>query len=249
MKNVLKSREPVELSKYKQRYTTQLRKWNKHASKKVNLKALIYSTLVSDQKGICAYCEIPIYEKACTVEHFIPCHLSNLQKNYDLDWQNMLGNCSLPGGITEDDLQNLPHKSPCCGRAKYDFIPDDRLLNPLELPTSRLFRFRSGDGKIIPDEATCEQASIPAESVQFTIDTLQLNVDRLKRHRKAVIDEINQEISERQDEITDQTLLEEQIASERIGNGKEKWPKFFTTIRWVLGEGAEKHLADISYLG
>ena len=101
----------------------------------------------------------------------------------------------------------------------------------------------------MPDEIACEQASVAVESIQFSIDILNLNADRLKRHRKTVIDEINQEIYERQDEIENQVLLERQIASERLSNGKEKWSKFFTTIRWVLGEGAEKYLLDISCLG
>jgi hypothetical protein len=44
-------------------------------------------------------------------------------------------------------------------------------------------------------------------------------------------------------------LLKKQIASERFGNGNKDWSAFFTTIRWILGEGAEKHLTTISYLG
>jgi uncharacterized protein (TIGR02646 family) len=249
MKKVFKSPEPEELKKYKQQYATQFRRWEK--AKKAKVKDVIQSALIADQKGICAYCEMTIHEKNFSVEHFTPCHLSTQQKNYDLDWQNMLGNCSPPGGLLKEDLQNseIPHKFPCCGKAKDKFVPDGQLLNPLELPTSRLFRFRSRDGEIMPDENACEQSGIAVASVQFTIDILNLNVDRLKRHRKTVIDEINQEIFERQDEIDNQVLLEKQIASERLSNGKDQWSKFFTTIRWVLGEGAEDHLLDISYSG
>ena len=261
MKKVLKSPEPEELKIYKNNYITQFRKWEQSRkarvkigsgkkAKRVDIKDVIPSTLIADQKGLCAYCEMTIHENF-SVEHFIPCHLSTQQKNYDLDWQNMLGNCSPPGGLLKEDLQNseIPHKFPCCGKAKDNFVPDGQLLNPLELPTSRLFRFRSRDGEIMPDENACEQAGIAVASVQFTIDILNLNVDRLKRHRKTVIDEINQEIYERQDEIDNQVLLEKQIASERLSNGKDKWSKFFTTIRWALGEGAEKYLLDISYSG
>jgi uncharacterized protein (TIGR02646 family) len=261
MKKVLKSLEPEELKKYKQRFITQFRTWEQAReaqvkvgrgknAKTVKIKDVIPITLIADQKGICAYCEMTIHENF-SVEHFIPCHLSTKQKNYDLDWQNMLGNCSPPGGLLKEDLQNseIPHKFPCCGKAKDKFVPDGQLLNPLELPTSRLFRFRSRDGEIMPDETACEQAGIAVASVQFTIDILNLNVDRLKRHRKTVIDEINQEIYQRQDEIDNQVFLEKQIASERLSNGKDKWSKFFTTIRWALGEGAEKYLLDISYSG
>jgi uncharacterized protein (TIGR02646 family) len=261
MKKVVKSLEPEELKTYKQQYITQFRRWEQARearvkvgsgknAKKVKIKDVITSTLIADQKGLCAYCEMTIHENF-SVEHFIPCHLSTKQKNYDLDWQNMLGNCSPPGGLLKEDLQNsqIPHEFPCCGKAKNEFIPDGQLLNPLELPTSRLFRFRSRDGEMMPDETACEQAGIAVVSAQFTIDILNLNADRLKRHRKTVIDEINQEIFERQDEIDSQVLLEKQIASERLSNSKNQWSKFFTTIRWILGEGAEKHLSSISYMG
>ena len=251
MKRVLKSPEPDELTKYKQRYISQFRKWGKHASKKSDLKSAIQSTLVSDQKGICAYCETRIREKFCSVEHFIPCEQSNREQNYDLDWQNMLAVCMLPGAIEDENVDNsqLPHNYPCCGKAKANFVPDGRLLNPLELPASRLFRFKREDGEILPDETNCEKEGIPIAFAQFTIQTLGLNVERLKRLRLAVIKEIEEELDFYDDEIIDPTVIEKQVASEYFDNGRENYPRFFTTIRWALSEGAEDHLVDISYLG
>jgi uncharacterized protein (TIGR02646 family) len=251
MKKVLKSPEPDELTKYKQRYTSQLRKWGKHASKKSDLKSAIQTTLVSDQKGICAYCETRIREKFCSVEHFIPCEQSTREQNYDLDWQNMLAVCKLPGAIEDENVDNsqLPHKYPCCGKAKDNFVPDGRLLNPLELPTSRLFRFKREDGEILPDEANCEKEGIPVASVQFTIQKLGLNVERLKTLRLAVIKKIEEELNFYDDGIIDPTVIEKQVASEYFNNGRENYPRFFTTIRWALSNGAEEHLLDISYSG
>ena len=251
MKKVLKSPEPDELTKYKQRYASQLRKWGKHASKKSDLKSSIQSTLVSDQKGICVYCETRIREKFCSVEHFIPCEQSTRERNYDLDWQNMLAVCKLPGAIEDENVDNsqLPHKYPCCGKAKDNFVPDGRLLNPLELPISRLFRFKREDGEILPDKANCEKEGIPVASVQFTIQTLGLNVERLKTLRLAVIREIDEELDFYDDGIIDPTVIEKQVASEYFDNGKENYPRFFTTIRWALSKGAEDHLLDISYSG
>jgi len=249
MKNVLKSPEPEELNNYKKRYSTQFKKWN-NVSNRVTLTA-IRSTLISDQKGICAYCEMTIHEKLCSVEHFIPCEQSTREINYDLDWQNMLAICLPPGAITEDDLakSELPHNSPCCGKAKDNLIPSDRLLNPLKLTTSRIFRFRSEDGEILPDEIACKQVGIPVEYAEFTIETLRLNVQRLKARRLAIIDEITRELDERDDGSVSPVLLEQQIASEHFGDGGKNYPRFFTTIRWILGEGAEKHLITISYSG
>ncbi|ELS32809.1 hypothetical protein Pse7429DRAFT_2014 [Pseudanabaena biceps PCC 7429] len=192
-----------------------------------------------------------IHEKLYSVEHFMPCEQSTPEVNHDLDWQNMLAICRPPGAITEDDLakSELPHNSPCCGKAKDNLIPSDRLLNPLNLTTSRIFRFRSEDGEIFPDEIACKQVGIPIEYAEFTIETLRLNVQRLKAQRLAVIDEINRELDERDDGLVDPTSLEQQIASEHFGNGEKNYPRFFTTIRWILGESAEKHLTTISYLG
>jgi uncharacterized protein (TIGR02646 family) len=247
MKNVLKSPEPQELNNYKKRYSTQFKRWSDLKKNKITSSA-IRSTLISDQKGICAYCEMTINEKLCSVEHFIPCEKSTREVNHDLDWQNMLAICLSPGAITDDDSE-LPHDSPCCGKAKDNFVPDERLLNPLKLTTSRIFSFRSEDGEILPDETVCKEIGISIEYAQFTIDKLRLNVQRLKDRRLVVIDEINKELDVRNDDLVDPILLEQQIASKYFDNGKENYPRFFTTIRWVLGEGAEKHLSDISYLG
>jgi hypothetical protein len=52
-------------------------------------------------------------------------------------------------------------------------------------------------------------SGIPIENVQFTIDTLELNVQRLKDQRLVVIDEINKELD---DETIDINDLEEKIA-------------------------------------
>jgi uncharacterized protein (TIGR02646 family) len=244
---VRKSPEIEELKKYKNQYSSQFRRW-KQLKKNKDTFDSIRDTLASDQKGLCAYCEMSLHEKNRSVEHFIPCNQSTKENNYDLDWQNMLAICLPPGGVKDDDLQNsnLPHNSPCCGKKKDGEIPDSRLLNPLTLPTSRLFKFSSEDGEIRPDEIACLKVGIPIENVQFTIDILALNVPRLKEQRLVIIDEINQELN---DEMIDINDLEEKIAAEYFGDGTANWPRFFTTFRWVLGAGAERHLINISYSG
>ncbi|WP_413171425.1 retron system putative HNH endonuclease [Anabaena azotica] len=247
MKNVRKSPEPEELQKYRLRFNSQFKRWNDLKSSRETLNA-IRDTLASDQKGLCAYCEMSLHENNRSVEHFFPRNQSTKENNHDLDWQNMLGICLPPGGLKDDDLENLQllKDSPCCGKKKDGDIPDSKLLNPLNLPTSRLFKFSSKDGEIRPDEIACENAGIPIKNVQFTIEQLGLNVPRLKDQRLVVIDEINKELD---DEMIDINDLEEKVAAEYFGDGKSDWPRFFTTLRWVLGAGAEKHLTDISYLG
>ncbi len=246
MKKVLKSPEPVELKNYKKRYSSQFKRYAD--LKKNRAFEKVRDTLASDQKGLCAYCEMSLHENNRSVEHFIPCNQSTKENNHDLDWQNMLAICLPPGGLKDEDLENpqLLKDSPCCGKKKDGNIPDGRLLNPLNLPTLRLFKFSSKDGEIRPDEISCLKFSIPIENVQFTIDTLELNVQRLKNLRLAVIDEIVKELD---DETIDINDLEEKIAAEYFGHGTDNWPPFFTTLRWVLGAGAERHLMNISYSG
>lgn len=246
MKNVLKSPEPEELKNYKKRYSSQFKRYAD--LKKNRAFEKVRDTLASDQKGLCAYCEMELHEKNRSVEHFIPRHQSTKENNHDLDWQNMLAICLPPGGMKDDDLKNpqLLKDSPCCGKKKDRDIPDSRLLNPLNLPTLRLFKFSSKDGEIRPDEIACLKSGIPIENVKFTIDILELNVQRLKDQRIAVIDEIEKELD---DETIDINDLEEKVAAEYFGNGTENWPRFFTTIRWFLGAGAERHLTNICYLG
>ncbi|MTJ11901.1 TIGR02646 family protein, partial [Anabaena sp. UHCC 0187] len=195
MKNVIKSPEIEELKNYRNRFSSQFKKWKDLKKNRDTLNA-IRDTLVSDQKGLCAYCEMSLHENNRSVEHFIPCNQSTKENNHDLDWQNMLAICLPPGGLKDDDLENpqLLKDSPCCGQKKGGFIPDSRLLNPLNLPTLRLFKFSSKDGEIRPDEDACDKSGIPIENVQFTIDTLELNVQRLKDQRLVVIDEINKEL-------------------------------------------------------
>ena len=188
MKNVLKSPEPDELKKYKNNHDYQSKKWK--SFKRNSAYNSVRETLVIDQKGLCAYCEIDLHPNDRCVEHFIPRNQSTPENNYDLEWQNMLANCR--GGMENIDISEEenerrisqpPNRVACCSAAKADLIPDGKLLNPLELPTLRLFRFSSLDGEIRPDENVCQKVGIPIEYVQFTIQKLGLNVLRLKNER------------------------------------------------------------------
>ena len=62
MKRVLKSAEPPELEEYKKRYSKQFRKW-KDLKKNAETHNTVRETLVKDQKGLCAYCEIDLNKK------------------------------------------------------------------------------------------------------------------------------------------------------------------------------------------
>lgn len=248
MKRVVKSGEPKELKQYRDRYKHEFRRWRDF--KKSRDVEAIRAALWQDQSGICAYCEIQLHSSDRSVEHIIPCCHSTREKNHDLDWQNMLMVCkgglqnvSIPG--EDDSLRNSrpPHKSSCCGAAKENKILP---LSPLEFPASRLFRFRFSDGSILPDEDACNLAKIPVEAVRETINLLNLNVQRLKDCRLAIIEEVLRNLEFIiEAETIDDNRAERKLAEEYLGDGSRDWPSFFTTIRWVLRDGAEQHLDHI----
>ena len=256
MKKVLKSPEPPELTNYKERSNQKMQssprftKWKDVKGNRATYDA-IRNTLLSDQKGLCAYCEMTLTTENRSVEHFIPCETSTKENNHDLDWSNMLAVCLDPGGLEKTDSQQIKiDKSDyCCGKKKDNFFPDGRLLNPLELPVSCLFRFNSEDGEIKPDETVCKKVGIPIENAQFTIKKLNLNAQRLKDQRLAVIEVITKELNDLDDGIIHPIDLDRQVAEIYFGDGTKNWPRFFTTIRSILEEGAEQHLKKISYSG
>jgi uncharacterized protein (TIGR02646 family) len=260
MKNICKSSEPPELEKYKEKFLGEFKRWKTLAKARSQLKKdvkdAIRTNLEIDQKGLCAYCEINLHEQDCSVDHFIPCEQSTQAKNYDLAWLNMLVTCR--GGlqnitISEENYGRRNSQPPnnfcCCNAAKGNFMPDGRLLNPLDLPTLRLFTVSSLDGEVRPDEIACRLAEVSIEYAQFTIEKLGLNVQRLKNERLRKVKEIEEEREILDDGIISKIDLDKKIAQMFFRDGTKNWPPFFTTIRSILGEGAEQHLKEISYSG
>jgi uncharacterized protein (TIGR02646 family) len=133
MKKVLKSPEPSELKNYKERSDQKMQsssrfsKWKDVKGNRETYDA-IRTTLLSDQKGLCAYCEMALTTENRSVEHFIPCEISTKEKNHDLDWSNMLAVCLDPGGLEKTNSQPIKiEKSDfCCGKKKNNFVPDGR---------------------------------------------------------------------------------------------------------------------------
>lgn len=93
-RNVLRFLEPEEPKNYKLRYSSEFKRWHNLKRNRMIFNA-VRETLVADQKGFCAYYEVSIHENKGSVEHFIPRKQSIKEKNYDLDWQNILAICIL----------------------------------------------------------------------------------------------------------------------------------------------------------
>lgn len=224
---------------------------------------------ITDQGGLCAYCEIDIRDNdplKCRVEHFHPKSDVISGHNWALDWNNMLAVCS--GGsqsvlhAPSHYLQPLPANLSCDANK-------DRMIQSGKLPTDCaglildpqqihafpcLFKVSSVDGSIEPDPSACagtppwpnNQHACTFELVKHTIDMLNLNCNRLKQARLAVIRDIEKAKKQQRGKgyNADQGLAN--LATRYLGHS---WPRFFTTIRLRLGQAAEQYLKRNDFRG
>ena len=224
---------------------------------------------IRDQNGLCAFCEIDIRDGnplKSRVEHFHPKSDAANNHNWALDWNNMLGVCnggSNPHLIADGFHLKPTEKNLSCDAHKDRMIQTGRLaqkcegwiINPLMLAAfPSLFQIHKGTGHLLPDVAGCaalsnwpdKQHTSLESLVQFTIDMLNLNCDRLAQARLRVIWDIERNKRlQRQSGYTPQQGLTNLVHRYfRI-----QWPAFFTTIRLCLGNVAEEHLLEIHYQG
>ena len=227
------------------------------------------SQTITDQNGLCAYCEINIRDNAplkCRIEHFHPKSDTNSRHNWALDWQNLFGVCN--GGTRPEVAAVGFHLEPTrenlsCDAHKGQMIQSGRLpaqfegwiINPLQLPASpSLFRLEMSTGRLLPDARACANG-LPGLNnrharvenlVQNTIDMLNLNCDRLTQSRLRVIHDIEHNKKEqRKRGVTPQQGLAN-LANLYF---RISWPAFFTTIRLCLGQAAEDYLHGAAFQG
>jgi len=271
MKRVLQGAEPLALTAY--RNAVPRSQWEEMKNNPHYGGPLAYqdsrTTLVYQQGGLCAYCEIDIRDNdplKCHVEHFHPKSDINYSHNWALDWQNMLAVCN--GGsyrhIEESGfyLEPTAHNLSCDAH-KDKMIQTQRLaekcegwiMNPLQLMAfPQLFRLDKSTGRLLPDPAVCidypalanNQHTSILNLVQHTIDMLNLNCDRLIQARLRIIWDIEKNIKKQREAGLD--------AQQGLANLAQRyfqfhWKAFFTTIRLCLGSSAEVYLQSINYQG
>lgn len=224
---------------------------------------------VTDQGGICAFCEIDIRDNhplKCRVEHFHSKSDVGGGTNWALDWQNMLATCnggtnphvSAPGFALQPVAKNLScdaHKDLRIQSGRLPIACEGWILNPLQILASpSLFTVRKDTGFLEPDPAGCQAArtlngnkhATISVLVAYTIEMLNLNCDRLATARLLVVRDIeNSKKRLRQKGLSPQTGLDE-LAQRYFGYS---WPRFFTVLRVCLGAAAENHLQQINYQG
>ncbi len=211
--------------------------------------------IFQDQCKLCAYCESEVDVTSphhCHIEHFHPKSASSPDKNWGLDWNNLLGVCS--GGIKERDQYLFPQNMSCDAH-KEDKICDDALANPLHLPPfPAAFLVNRGTGELYPHELFCTQYqnlqpnkfSTTRELLENTISILNLNCDRLCQARLLVSRNIEHQKRDLRKRGLHPTNALLKLAQRYFGT---PWPRFFTTVRCCLGESAENSLRSINFQG
>jgi len=252
MKRVLKSAtEPQPLIDYKKRFekTRQNLRWNQFKAQDARREP-VKDQLRLDQRGLCAYCENTLIPEDESVEHFVPRYVDH---GLELDWQNLLLACCggehpLPEEVIDRDIRHDPNDRQTCGHARRHSYA--QIFNPLELPVApRLFRIRSESGEITPDDALCQEAGVDPALAATTIGTLGLTAGRLNKARLAILKALTDLLAEdTYDTPPLSTQRERELAEEQIP-AVGALPRFFTTIRFVLGQGAEEYLQGIGFQG
>ncbi|WP_287605186.1 retron Ec78 anti-phage system effector HNH endonuclease PtuB [Thiothrix sp.] len=258
MKNITKGAQPDKLLNYQQQNPNN--DWDQFRRKKPSYQQ-VKQQLLTDQGGLCAYCEIDLKQATHTtdkddfrVEHFHPKSDHTTEHNWNLDWNNLLGCCH--GGSRADVAEaNLRFTSPdhSCDIPKGNHDWDNHILNPLHLPAfPAVFSFSRSDGAMSVQEMNCLSAGIDENKAQQTIDLLHLDIaaGRLRRLRKATLDAINASL---QNELKKGVSVQEariKLAQRLLRrNADDHWPRFFSAIRSYLGEAAEEQLKAINYQG
>lgn len=209
-----------------------------------------------DQGGLCAYCELNLDPDNEQVAHFHPKSDTMTHHNWALAWMNLWLACK--GGsqtwMTESDRYCPPlPDNLSCDECKGDQVVDGVVLAPDEIPAfPRIFRFEQRPDRleICVDEQACNEAGIPVDRAQRTINAFNLNCLRLAAARLALHRQLEQAIirlrkSGLHPQIGFTSLAQRHLAKNTNGH----WPRFFTLVRWRFGNVAESYLQSIAFTG
>lgn len=256
MKRILKGNEPATLVRFREACPSAT--WEEMRNDALHDGQNAYKDCrdqtIKDQWRLCAYCECKLNldkHGACRVEHVIPKSMTTPAHNLHLDWRNIVATCDGGSKITPCDGEEpqgpqtipLPENLSCDVSKKAHTIQ----IDPLSLPIfPNIFAFDKGTGYLAPDPALCVAAAVNPDNLKQTIEILNLNCERLARHRRKIVVDIDRRKKVlRQKNYTPQAS--ELLLAKRYFN--TKWPEFFTTIRCCLGKIAEDYLSSIGYEG
>ena len=205
--------------------------------------------LIDVQHGLCGYCEINLTELDRQIEHAIPRGDSQYGASKEVDITNMIACCK--GGTSlvfasserssDEDRYLEPVKdNMSCGQEKGD-RNDAEFLDPRKLPVLPSLTKVLVDGRIEVDEEACESADIPAARVTRTIESLNLNAERLRSAREKQWNNLEEEADQIGDP-DDSYIMEAWICSVLMPDDAGRLISFFTTARSYFGPLAERVL-------
>lgn len=211
MKYVTKSAEPQEIIDWKAEDKMYLRgkpNWNRLPSE---LKDLLRERISQEQGYICCYCERSLVLNNYHLEHIKPKSQNKFPLN-QLDYDNILCSCQLE--LEEGEPRH-------CGNSKGSWYVENEFVSPLNPDCEEKFKF-TGDGGIYPANEN-DVAAIT------TIQSLQLNIDKMNNLRKDAIEPfLDDTLSE--DELN--KFVQEYLVDKTLNNGQ--FNEFYTTIKCLF---------------
>lgn len=172
MRTIQKGQEPNSLLEYRKNGNTTYGEYTE--------KQDIRLQLVSEQRGLCCYCQsrIRATHDGMKIEHW-QSQSADKYPARQLDYTNMLGSCLGGQKNGEKSPKGGHHCDTSKGDADLCFC-----LTDIDHPVERLIRFL-GDGRIVSEDV----------AVQTNLDEiLNLNLDILKSNRKAVLTAFQQRL-------------------------------------------------------
>jgi uncharacterized protein (TIGR02646 family) len=173
MKYIQKSQEPESLTKWNLKRGSRTTDWKSFSK---GVKDDVYFSLLQEQGYICCYCGRPISRKQCHIEHFRP---KSVYKHLTFEYTNLIASCQ---GEDEDRPRVPVH----CGHKKLAWFDEELMISPLDPNCLKYFKY-SGSGEILPTDDPQKQA--PAKT---TIQKLALDINKLRKLRRAAIDGVLQ---------------------------------------------------------
>ena len=209
MKHIEKGSEPQSLTAYNKKVSAST-KW-KSFNRKV--KNDVYDSILHEQGYICCYCGIRISRKKCHIEHYRP---KSKYTHLTFDYSNLISSC-------QGEDEQRPTKPVHCGHKKGGWFDEELMISPLDPNCSSYFRY-TGAGEILPTQDPQHQ-----EAAETTIKMLALDINKLKKMRRKVVDGViqaTQGLSEK--EI--KQLAEAYLERDETGS----YVPFWATIDYVM---------------
>jgi uncharacterized protein (TIGR02646 family) len=198
MKHIIKQAEPESFRVWKNKANDD---WKPSYSNLQNPeKEIVFNSLLIEQGYICCYCERELKDEDYHIEHFKPKDKKKFPE-LQLEYDNFFCSCQV----------NTEKGEPLhCGNSKGNWFDDRLLISPLDPNCESRFKY-THDGQILPVNENDQPAKI-------TIEKLQLNLDKLKVLRKAVID----------------ALFEDEGVAWYLDINDGRLNEFYTTVKYLF---------------